>query len=466
MSGTNSTPQGNGKTSSKAEPEAGRELPLQIVCHDPNNRDEPCPLCGGKGVYTLDVALTDARYGKFQRCPNNPVEDDREMQLRLRRFGNLQAYKDMTFDNFHTDLRGSSYTQNTVTSLDSAKRVAQAYCEDPQGWIVYEGPFGCGKTHLAVAIANQRLEQFGEQVLFITAPDLLDLLRTTFGPNVATSYDEYFEQIRNVPLLVLDDLGVENPSAWAKEKLFQLLNHRHVESLPTVITTNTAFDDLDPRLGSRMLQRGIVNHIRISAPDYRQISRSFVGDKSFSNMHLYRNMRFHNFETDSIFRDEAINLKRVRKTAEEWAAKPEGWLYIMGEYGSGKTHLAGAIAYDLHERGHDFLFYTVPDLLDYLRLTFDPRTEARFDKRFHEIVNAPYLILDDLRLASATPWAKEKLFQIIDYRYLARLPTVITSSETLDETDKRLATRLMDRRVCRPFALEARSYVKRTQKQS
>ena len=56
LSGTNSTPPGNGKTSSKVEPESGLELPQQVICRDPQNKDEPCPLCGGKGVYALDVA--------------------------------------------------------------------------------------------------------------------------------------------------------------------------------------------------------------------------------------------------------------------------------------------------------------------------------------------------------------------------------------------------------------------------
>ena len=167
------------------------------------------------------------------------------------------------------------------------------------------------------------------------------------------------------------------------------------------------------------------------------------------------------FSTDSYFAEEASNLKRALKAAVEWAENPEGWMYIMGEYGSGKTHLAAAIAYDLYERGHDVMFWAVSDLLDFLRLSFAPRSEERFDKRFHEIVNVPFLVLDDLRLASATPWAKEKLFQIIEYRYLSRMPTVFTSSETIEETDERLATRLADRRVCTIFALEARSYVKR-----
>ncbi len=412
-------------------------------------------------MYAFDVEPEDPRFGKFQRCPNNPVQDDQEMHARLRRFGNLEAYKEKSFENFQTDFGGGSYTQNDLSSLISAKNAAQRFADNPSGWLVYEGRFGCGKTHLAVAIANWRLEKYGERVLFITSPDLLDLLRSTFDPSVQSSFDSYFERIRGAPFLVLDDLGVEKPSDWAKEKLFQLLNHRHVEALPTVITTNRPVADLDPRLGSRLMEQSRVTRIKIQAPDYRRVSRSAARDNDIFDMRLYRDMRFETFSTDSAFAEDVRNLKRALKVAVEWSANPEGWLYIMGEYGSGKTHLAAAIAYDLYERGYDVMFTTVPDLLDFLRLSFDPRSEARFDKRFHEIVNVPFLLLDDLRMASATPWAKEKLFQIIDYRYLARMPTVFTSSETVEETDERLATRLADGRVCTIFALEARSYVKR-----
>ena len=392
------------------------------------------------------------------------------MQERLRRFGNLETFRNKTFDTFTINPLGGSYTQNVITSLETAKRVAEAFAIDPKGWIVYEGPFGCGKTHLAVSIANTRLVQFGEQVLFITAPDLLDLLRMTFGSNSEASYDEYFEQIRNVPILVLDDLGVENPSGWAKEKLFQLLNYRHVKCLPTVITTNTSFDDLDPRISSRMMEREIVKHIKISAPDYRRMARSQSLDMRFSDLQLYMNKRFDTFSAKSLIREEARSLDRVLFAARSWAANPKDWLCILGDFGSGKTHLAASIANDLHERGKDVMFTTVPDLLDYLRLAFDPRSNSRFDKRFHDILNIPILILDDLSMASATPWSKEKLFQIIDYRYLSRSPTVITTADTMQSMEKqvpRLATRLMDWRICEIFALEnVRSYVSRMKTQS
>lgn len=437
------------------------EISPEFVCYDPQDREAPCPTCDGKGVIVLDVPVDDRRYGQFQRCPNHAVDMDTGLHERLRRYGNLEAYKDKTFENFEVNPFGGRLTDEAVGSLGIALQRAEDFAREPRGWIVYEGPYGCGKTHLAVAIANARLEMFGDRVLFITAPDLLDFLRTTFNSDAEISYDESFDRIRNIPLLALDDLGVENPSGWAKEKLFQLLNHRHVEALPTVITTNTALDELDPRISSRMMEGDVVKHIQIKAPDYRKLRRSDDEDRHFSNLHLYHLMRFNTFATESPFPDEAANLQRAFGVAVKWAEKPTGWLYLMGDFGSGKTHLAAAIANDLHDRGQEALFTTVPDLLDYLRLSFDPQSHVRFDKRFHKIMNAPILILDDLRLASATAWAQEKLFQIIDYRYVTRLPTVITSSETTDHVDKRLATRLMDRRICLPFALGVRSYVER-----
>ena len=282
----------------------------------------PCPLCDGKGVLLLDVPLGDPRYGQFQRCPNNPVEADTEMQERLRRFGNLEAYRDRSFDSFHINLAGGEYTRAVKDSLRRAKAACEAYAADPSGWLVLEGAFGCGKTHLAVAIANQRLEQAGEQVMFITAPDLLDLLRATIGADTDASFDAYFERIRNLPLLALDDLGTENPSDWAKEKLFQLLNHRHVHGLSTVITTNAPIEALDPRLGSRLMQAGIVQRIVIDAPDYRRQAEARADEPGYSDLRLYEGMRFDTFDTSSVYRDEEENLERALQLAQDWTAEP------------------------------------------------------------------------------------------------------------------------------------------------
>lgn len=465
MEGANLQGQDNGKPTLDLRADDAPERAIDVVCYDPERRGLPCPLCGGKGVYTLDVPVTDPRFGRFQRCPNHPVKGDRDMHERLRRFGNLDGYRDKTFERFKTSDLGGSYPPNSVTSLFNAKAAAMSYAQDPGGWIVFEGPYGSGKTHLAVAIANARLELIGEQVFFITAPDLLDILRATFDPEADASFDAYFERIRKVPLLVLDDLGVENPSGWAKEKLFQLLNYRHVNRIPTVVTTNLPFDELDPRVSSRMMQDDIVKHIRINAPDHRRLARALSFEMRLNDLRLYQHMRFDTFTIDGAESVETSNLKTAFSMARNWAREPRGWLCFLGDYGSGKTHLAASIANDLNERGKDIMFTTAPDLLDYLRQAFDPHSHSRFDKRFRDILRAPILILDDLSMASATAWSEEKLFQLIDYRYLANSPTVFTTHETrqsIEEHSPRLATRLFDGRLCQWFDLDrVRSYVKR-----
>ncbi|NIO71917.1 MAG: ATP-binding protein, partial [Anaerolineae bacterium] len=103
----------------------------------------------------------------------------------------------------------------------------------------------------------------------------------------------------------------------------------------------------------------------------------------------------------------------------------------------------------------------VPDLLDHLRATFSPNSLISYDKRFEEVRTAPLLVLDDLGTESATPWAREKLFQLFNYRYNARLPTVITmqnSVEELEETNPRLSSRMLDISRCTVFAILAPSY--------
>jgi hypothetical protein len=111
-----------------------------------------------------------------------------------------------------------------------------------------------------------------ERVLFAVVPDLLDHLRSTFGPSSEVAYDERFELVRTVPLLILDDLGTESATAWAREKLYQIVNHRYNLELPTVITSNRSPDSLDPRVLSRMYQMAFGGEIlRISAEDYRRL---------------------------------------------------------------------------------------------------------------------------------------------------------------------------------------------------
>ncbi|MCD4686616.1 MAG: ATP-binding protein, partial [Anaerolineae bacterium] len=317
---------------------------------------------------------------------------------------------------------------------------------------------GSGKTHLAVAIAQHRLA-LGEQVVFMTVPDLLDHLRATYAPSSEVAYDELFDRLRNAPLLVLDDLGTESPTPWAQEKLFQLINHRYQQRLPMVITTNVNLAQLDPRIRSRLMDHVLTQHINMTLPDFRQKNQS-PDQQPLFDAGLYINMIFETFDFREGFlpQEEQRNLRAAYDLAWNYAQQPQGWLMFIGEHGNGKTHLATAIANVHHAAGETVVLVTVPDLLDYLRAAFAPKSEVGFSKRFYEIRNTPLLILDHFDLTNASSWALEKTRQIVDYRYLKRLPTVFTTARKLEELDPMIRSRMLDARFCEVHAILAPDY--------
>jgi DNA replication protein DnaC len=149
--------------------------------------------------------------------------------------------------------------------------VVRNFVQDPhqRKWLVLMGVHGVGKTHLGAAMANDRLKR-GLPTLFIVTPDLLDALRASFGGDSSGSYDKVFYEVRAAPFLILDDYGVQSSTAWAKEKLYQVLNYRYNAQLPTVITTNLPLGEIDPPLQSRMSDQEYCGVLPVVAPDYRK----------------------------------------------------------------------------------------------------------------------------------------------------------------------------------------------------
>ena len=173
----------------------------------------------------------------------------------------------MTFDSF--DSRGNRSSTPQQASLRAALDAARNYARDPDGWLTLFGDTGVGKTHLAVAIAVERMGE-GQRVYFAFVPDLLDHLRSTFTPESRVTYDRVFDQVKNAPLLLLDDLGVESTSEWAREKLNQIIVHRHNARMPTVITSSADLTKSSgPTISRVMDQRFGGQPIRMDAPDYR-----------------------------------------------------------------------------------------------------------------------------------------------------------------------------------------------------
>ena len=409
-----------------------------------------------------ELPIDHPEFGKVEICTCRASEVAQTSYQRIQRMSNLQAFESMTFETFKVHGRMGLGDEQTA-SLTVAYNQSQTFAHALKGWLFLLGGYGCGKTHLAAAIANFAVGM-GVPTLFLTVPDLLDWLRFSYGATDDT-FEARFEEIRNVGLLVLDDLGTQNGTPWAQEKLYQILNHRYVNHLPVVVTSNQSLEEIEGRIKSRLGDPELVTTVRITAPDFRDPT-SDSSQSHISSLDLYGRMTFGSFslrEGEKLSAEERANLAKAFRTASDYAEQPRGWLVLSGTYGCGKTHLAAAVGNYNRSRGLSPIFRSVPDLLDHLRSTFSPNSTVTYDEVFEEVRSARLLVLDDLDTQNASPWAREKLYQILNHRYMAELATVITTASTLEKIDERIRSRMLDTRVCTFFGILAPAYVAGTE---
>jgi DNA replication protein DnaC len=419
----------------------GDELPVN---------DPECPIC--KGARIVHPRLPDGKvdYSRTVPCSCVKSTQENERQARLKQYSNLGSLARFTFDNLLPE--GRSSDQQSQERFSQAYQAARAFTAEPKGWLVLNGPSGSGKTHLAAAIVNERT-RLGQPAFYITVPDLLDRIRSSFGDS-GVPYDEFFEQVRNAPLLVLDDLGVQSATPWAREKLDQLLTSRFNNSLPTVIIAITPFEQMDERLRTRLTDPRLSQVFTLEEESPVSV---YTWAPEFE---LQKNMTFISYRRrNDLTMEQQDNMDAAYRLAFDFAKNPDGWLVFMGETGCGKTHLAAAIVNYRYEMGKPALFVVVPDLLDHLRSAFNPDSKISYDQLFESVKTSPLLVMDDFGEQSTNPWVREKLYQLINFRYNSRLPTVITTRLSLDEimadVDSSISSRLVDRKISVTFAIIA-----------
>ena len=386
------------------------------------------------------------------RCSRQSLEETRAQ--RMQSYSHLGALARLTFDNLVP--QGKSADPDDQERYLRAHPAATAFAAGPEGWLVLTGPSTSGKTHMAAAIAGRRTS-LGHRAMFVSAADLLDHLRSTFSPGSDVSYDQLFLQLKETPLLVLDDLGSQSCTPWAEEKLMQLIDHRFAGQLPTVFTIadGVSLDDLKEKWRTRLTDPSLS---RVYPLGIRQHSATEASEAM--GMELLKNMTFDRFDHKRINLppEQRQNLEQAYHIAFNYAQAPDGWLILQGENGCGKTHLAAAIANRRRGNGHRVSFVFVPDFLDHLRSTYAPDSKVTYDEVFERVKNAPLLILDDYGEHAASAWAQEKLYQLINHRYNARLPLVVTTCCPLEDIETRVSSRLADSQISLVFVIMAPDY--------
>lgn len=397
-----------------------------------------CDICDGRRWIAVEADIGTPEFGSVKPCVCQERIWGANIGASLRRYSQLGPLERLTFATLQERGR-DGYVE--AASFRAAADAARAFSEDPQGWLVLLGPSGTGKTHLAAAVANQLVAR-ETATLYVSVPELLDHLRSAFDGDDQTSPDGILSQIVQAPVLILDDLGIGGTTQWAAEKLDRILTHRFNARMPTVIASSADESSFDDRVRTRLFDMILCQVCRIEP------GRVVPGTEDAGLPRaMLETMGFDAFDPRGrqARAEDQDTLRFALDACKGFAKDPQGWLLLQGGTGTGKTHLAVAIAKERLALGESVLFHFVPDLLDHLRRAFGPNSGLSYDTLFEQVKSADLLILDDLGGESASPWAEEKLYQLIVHRHNSRLPTIITTrlnfEGDIDVEDRRSGTR-------------------------
>jgi DNA replication protein DnaC len=117
--------------------------------------------------------------------------------------------------------------------------------------LLFIGPSGLGKTHLACAILSELVSTKGIRGLYADSSSLLNRVAASFRPDAEISREAVLGPFGNAELIVLDEIGATPPHPWVQDVLYDLLNTRYNRKKITIVTTNYS-DDPDAAAGAKI----------------------------------------------------------------------------------------------------------------------------------------------------------------------------------------------------------------------
>ena len=214
--------------------------------------DVLCPECGKPSSVDLDESvMSTMRAQKESKAATVIIPDhcgpckfkawDNARTRILRSRGVPSIIAGASFKNFETDSEAQ----------EKAKTKAQEFVGEARGFLILLGDVGLGKSSLAVAVMRETIKRT-TRIRFVTQYEIMEDLRRTYRDKNAK---DPVQTLKGVDLLVLDEMGLSSGGKDELPAIHSILNHRHGEGLPTIITANGSAAQLREDLGDKMSDR-------------------------------------------------------------------------------------------------------------------------------------------------------------------------------------------------------------------
>jgi DNA replication protein DnaC len=256
--------------------------------------DAVCERCGGRGWILED----DGGQGTAVACE---CQAESVVPRLLGMAGIPDRYRRCTFDNFQVVDPDEGRGHQLLAARTRARRYVDEFVTEEgrfsEHGLLFTGPTGVGKTHLAVAVLRELVGRYRVHARFVDCTALIHRLQSTFEPGSPRGKQEVLDPVLQAEILVLDDLGAQKQSDWVSEILYLVLNERYSSRSPTIVTTNLRIDpgreplsdrldsaerprprreSMEQRLPASLVSRlhEMTRVIRIEAGDFRQEVKS------------------------------------------------------------------------------------------------------------------------------------------------------------------------------------------------